>query len=202
MASVATSNRPANPTVTLAAICVALFLGTVDTTAINLALPAMADDLHGGTAELQWVVDAYNVAFAGLLLTGGTLGDRYGRRRLFRLGVTAFVAGSVGCAVAPSIATLIVGRVTQGIGSALMLPQSLAILAVAFPGRHERNRAMAAWSMVAGVALAVGPTLGGLLVTTVGWRAIFWVNVPVGIAALVLSVTHVPESRDPKPTSP
>src|SRR5436309_6089083 len=137
-----------HPGLTLLATCLGLFLGQVDTTAINLALPAMSHDLAGGIDSMQWVVDAYNVSFAALLLTGGTLGDRFGRRRLFRIGITVFVLGSITCAVAPALSVMLVGRVLQGVGSASMLPQSLAILATAFPGKHERNRAMAAWSMV------------------------------------------------------
>ena len=184
--------------VTLIATCLALFLGQVDTTAVNLALPAIGHDLSGGISGLQWVVDAYNVTFAAFLLTGGTLGDRFGRRRLFRIGVAVFVLGSTVCALAPGLPVLLAGRVAQGVGSGMMLPQSLAILATAFPGQRERNRAMAAWSIVAGSGLAVGPTLGGLAVQTLGWQSIFWINVPIGIAALVLTLRHVPESRNPK----
>lgn len=184
------------PGVTLAATCLGLFLGQVDTTAINLALPAMSRDFAGGIAAMQWVVVAYNVAFAALLLTGGTLGDRFGRKRLFGFGVTAFVLGSVVCAVAPTLAVLLAGRVLQGVGSAMILPQSLAILAVTFPGRRERNRAMAAWSVVAGLGLAAGPTLGGLLVSKLDWSYIFWANVPLGALTLLLARRHVPESRN------
>lgn len=187
----------ASPALTLLATCLGLFLGQVDTTAINLALPAMSRDLGGGIGSMQWAIDAYNVAFAALLLTGGTLGDRFGRRRLFRLGIAVFVAGSLVCALAPTLGVLLLGRVLQGVGSGLLLPQSLAILATAFPGRRERNRAMAAWSMVAGIGLAAGPTLGGLVVDEIGWQYIFWVNVPVGTVALLLAVWHVPESRNP-----
>lgn len=188
----------ARPVLTLVATCLGLFLGQVDTTAINLALPAMSRDLGGGIGSMQWAIDAYNVSFAALLLTGGTLGDRFGRRRLFRLGAAVFVAGSIACALAPSLGVLLFGRVMQGVGSGMLLPQSLAILATAFPERRERNRAMAAWSMVAGVGLAAGPSLGGLVVDQIGWQFIFWVNVPVGAAALLLAVRHVPESRNPQ----
>ena len=188
----------ANPNLTLVATCLGLFLGQVDTTAINLALPAMAHDLSGGITGMQWAIDAYNVAFAALLLTGGTLGDRFGRRRLFRIGISVFILGSIACALAPTLGLLIAGRALQGMGSAAMLPQSLAILATAFPGRRERNRAMAAWSMVAGIGLAAGPTLGGLVVDEIGWKYIFWVNVPIGLAALALAVRNVPESRNPE----
>jgi MFS transporter, DHA2 family, methylenomycin A resistance protein len=194
--------RGRGPALTLLATCLSLFLGQVDTTAVNLALPAMSHQLAGGIAGMQWVVDAYNVAYAALLLTGGTLGDRFGRRRLFRAGIAVFTAGSVTCALAPALAVMLAGRVLQGAGSAAMVPQSLAILATAFPGRRERNRAMAAWSMVAGLGLAAGPTLGGLVTQEIGWHFIFWVNVPVGLAALLLAAWYVPESRNPQPRPP
>src|SRR5205823_8731611 len=125
---------------TLLSMCLGLFMAQTDTTAVNLALPAIGADLRGSLPALQWVLDAYNLAFAALLLTGGTLGDRFGRRRLFRIGITVFVLGSITCAVAPALSVMLVGRVLQGVGSASMLPQSLAILATAFPGKHERNR--------------------------------------------------------------
>lgn len=196
-ASAKTGAPVARPILTLVATCLGLFLGQVDTTAINLALPAMSRDLRGGIDSMQWAIDAYNVSFAALLLTGGTLGDRFGRRRLFRLGAAVFILGSIGCAVAPSLGVLLFGRVLQGVGSGMLLPQSLAILATAFPERHERNRAMAAWSMVAGIGLAAGPTLGGVVVDEINWQFIFWVNVPIGAAALLLALRYVPESRNP-----
>ncbi|HVV10367.1 MFS transporter [Amycolatopsis sp.] len=183
---------------TLLSLCLGLFLAQTDTTAVNLALPAIGADLHGGLPDLQWVIDAYNVAFAALLLTGGTLGDRFGRRRLFRCGIAIFVAGSVLCALAPGTSMLIGARSVQGVGGALAIPQSLALMAVAFPERRERNRAMAAWSTVTGIALASGPVLGGFLVREAGWEWIFWLNVPIGLAALALTVA-VPESADQRP---
>jgi MFS transporter, DHA2 family, methylenomycin A resistance protein len=189
-------------TLTLVATCLGLFLGQVDTTAVNLALPAMSRDLSGGIAGMQWVIDAYNVTYAALLLTGGTLGDRLGRRRLFRAGIAVFLLGSITCALAPSLPIMLGGRVLQGAGSASMIPQSLAILATAFPGRRERNRAMAAWSMVAGLGLAAGPTLGGLVVQEIGWQFIFWVNVPLGLGALLLAFRYVPESRNENAREP
>jgi DHA2 family methylenomycin A resistance protein-like MFS transporter len=192
-----TQTGVSRPGLTLLATCLGLLIGMLDTTAINLALPAMAHDLAGGLRGMQWVVDAYNITFAALLLTGGTLGDRFGRRKLFRLGITVFIVGSVACAMAPTLSILIAGRVLQGAGSGLMLPQSLAILATAFPGHRERNRALAAWSMVAGVGLALGPTLGGLVVTDINWNFIFWVNVPIGLISLLLAIRWVPESRNP-----
>jgi EmrB/QacA subfamily drug resistance transporter len=179
------------------AMCLGLFLAQTDTTAVNLALPAIGAGLHGGLAGEQWVVDGYNLAFAALLLSGGTPGDRLGRRRLFLVGIAGFVAGSLCCAVATVLPVLIAGRVVQGAGAAMAIPQSLAILSVVFPGHAERHRAMAAWSTVTGIALATGPTLGGLLVDRLGWQYIFWLNLPIGAAAFALAAVAVPESRDP-----
>ena len=192
-----TARATTRPVVVLVCTCLGLFIAQVDTSAINLALPAMNHDLSGGLSGMQWAVDAYNVAFAALLLSGGTVGDRFGRRLLFRLGLATFVIGSVVCAVAPSLAVLLIGRVVQGIGAAMIMPQTLAIITLSFPEARARNRAMAAWSAVAGIGLAVGPTLGGLLVADVGWRYIFWLNVPIGIVALLLSIRNVPETRNP-----
>jgi EmrB/QacA subfamily drug resistance transporter len=187
--------------VTLLAMCLGLFVAQLDTTAVNLALPAIGHGLRAGLSGQQWVIDAYNLTYAALLLTGGALGDRLGRRRLFLVGVTAFLVGSVGCAVAPGAGVLVAARAVQGCGAALAIPQSMAILSVVFPGRAARNRAMAAWSMVAAVALAAGPLLGGALVVSAGWRFIFWLNVPVAVAALVLARWAAPESSDPAPRS-
>ncbi|WP_210718067.1 MFS transporter [Amycolatopsis acididurans] len=171
---------------TLISLCLGLFLAQTDTTAVNLALPSMAREL----STQQWVMDAYHLAFAALLLTGGTLGDRFGRRRLFRIGLALFVAGSVLCALSPA---LVAGRAVQGAGAGLAIPQSLAIMSVVFRPGRERDRAMAAWSAVTGIALASGPLLGGLLVQKLAWQDIFWLNVPLGLAALALTFA-VPES--------
>lgn len=191
----------ARPGLALLAACLGLFLGQVDTTAVNLALPSIGHQLGSGIAGMQWVIDTYNVAFASLLLTGGTLGDRFGRRLLFRAGIVIFTVGSLCCALAPALGIMLVGRFLQGAGSAAMVSQSLAILATAFPERRERNRAMAAWSMVAGLGLAAGPTLGGVVLQAAGWQSIFWVNLPIGLAALALAFRYVPESRNEKARS-
>lgn len=196
MTATQTRTRPATSR-TLLAVCLGLFLVQLDTTAVNLALPSVGRQVGGDVSTLSWVMDAYNLAYAALLLTGGTLGDRYGRRRLFRVGVTTFVVGSVACALAPAFGVLVAGRTVQGVGAALAVPQSMALLAVAYPGVRERSRAMAAWSIVAGAALAAGPLAGGVLTATLGWRSIFWLNVPVGLGALALARRGVPESADP-----
>lgn len=183
--------------ITLIAAYLGLFIGLVDANAVNLALPAIAGDLGGGVAGAQWTIDAYNVTFAAFLLTAGSLGDRFSRRRMLRIGLVTFVGASIACALAPSLTLLLVARAIQGLGAALMLPQGLAIAAAAFPDPRGRARATAGWAMAAASSTALGPLLGGLLAESIGWRWIFWVNVPVGLLALAASATHLPDSRDP-----
>ena len=158
--------------------------------------PRSATQLGGGISGAQWTIDAYNITFAALLLTSGSLGDRFGRRRLLRVGLTIFVVASLACAAAPSLPVLLTARAAQGLGAALMLPQGLAIAAAAFPDPIERGRATAAWAMAAAMSTAVGPILGGVLTDTIGWRYIFWLNVPVGLLALLMTRRYLPESRD------
>jgi EmrB/QacA subfamily drug resistance transporter len=181
---------------TLVAAYLGLFVGLIDANAINLALPAVRTDLGGGISGAQWTIDAYNITFAALLLTSGSLGDRFGRRRLLRAGLMVFVVASLACAVAPSLPMLLTARAVQGVGAALMLPQGLAIAAAAFPDPIARGRATAAWAMAAAMSTAVGPILGGVLTDTVGWRYIFWLNIPVGLLALWMTRRYLPESRD------
>ncbi len=186
-----------NTTLTLIAAYLGLFVGLIDANAINLALPAVRDDLGGGVAGAQWTIDAYNITFAALLLTSGSLGDRLGRRRMLRAGLVTFIAASLACAAAPSLPLLLAARAIQGVGAALMLPQGLAITAAAFPEPVERSRATAAWAMAAAMSTAIGPILGGVLTDTLGWRYIFWLNAPVGVLALLMTYRYLPESRDP-----
>ncbi|RDH74620.1 MFS transporter [Mycolicibacterium moriokaense] len=181
---------------TLVSAYLGLFVGLIDANAINLALPAVRTDLGGGISGAQWTIDAYNITFAAGLLTSGLLGDRFGRRKLLRIGLSVFVFASLACAAAPSLAALLVARAVQGVGAALMLPQGLAIAAAAFPGPAERARATAAWAMAAALSTAIGPILGGVLTDTLGWRYIFWLNIPVGLVALLMTIRHLPESRD------
>src|SRR5918998_2146749 len=173
-------------TLTLIAAYLGLFVGLIDANAINLALPAVRDDLGGGISGGQWTIDAYNLTFAAMLLTSGSLGDRYGRRSLLRVGLVTFVAASLMCAAAPTLPLLLAGRAVQGLGAALMLPQGLAITAAAFPHPIERARATAAWAVAAAMSTAIGPILGGVLTDTLGWRFIFWLNAPVGLVALLM----------------
>ncbi len=185
---------------TLIAAYLGLFVGLIDANAINLALPAIRDDLGGGISGAQWTVDAYNITFAATLLTAGSLGDRFGRRRLLRIGLSVFVIASLACAAAPSLPLLLTARAVQGLGAALMLPQGLAIAAASFPDPIERGRATAAWAMAAAMSTAIGPILGGVLTDTTGWRYIFWLNAPVGGLALLMTYLYLPESRDHEAT--
>jgi MFS transporter, DHA2 family, methylenomycin A resistance protein len=193
-----TSNRiTSSSVVTLIAAYLGLFVGLIDANAVNLAFPAIRADLGGGISGAQWTIDAYNVAFAAVLLTSGSLGDRFGRRTLLRFGLITFVATSLACAVAPSLPLLLAARAVQGIGAGLMLPQGLAIAAHAFPNIVDRAQATAAWAIAAATSTAIGPVLGGVLTDTLGWRYIFWLNIPVGLAALLMTYRYLSESRDP-----
>jgi EmrB/QacA subfamily drug resistance transporter len=168
----------------LAVLCLGAFLAVLDTTIVNIAVPSIMSGLGSGLDQVLWVLNGYMLVYAALLITGGRLGDLYGPRRLLVLGIVVFTGASLACAISQSIAQLIVARVVQGIGGALLTPQTLAFIPVIFP-EQRRGAAIGIWSGSAGLAAAVGPSLGGLLVTNVGWRAIFLVNLPVGILAIV-----------------
>jgi EmrB/QacA subfamily drug resistance transporter len=174
-------------------------IASIDATAVGIALPAIGRDFRTGLATLQWVVTAYTLTLAGLLLLAGALGDRYGRRRVFLIGVVWFAAASALCGLAPDAATLIAARALQGVGAALLTPGSLAIIEASFRPA-DRGAAIGAWSGLSGVATAVGPFLGGWLVQAVSWRLIFLINLPVAAAVVVVAWRHVPESHDPRAT--
>jgi EmrB/QacA subfamily drug resistance transporter len=167
----------------------------LDSTVVNVALPVIGRDLHAPTSSLQWILNGYLLTLASFILLGGSLGDIYGRRRIFALGAVLFTAASVVCAVAPTVEALIAARLFQGVAGALLTPGSLAMIEASFQ-RKDRPRAIGAWSGLTGVATALGPLLGGYLVDAVSWRAVFLINVPIG-AFVVLASRHVPESRDP-----
>jgi EmrB/QacA subfamily drug resistance transporter len=181
---------------TLGTLCFALFMAMLDSTVVNLALPTIQAKLGAGLSGLQWIVDAYVLTLAALLLTGGTLGDMYGRRLAFVTGAGLFTLGSLACALAPSIDVLIAARAFQGVGAAVMMPSTLSILTNTFPDPGERARAIGIWAGVSGLALAVGPLIGGAMVDGWGWQSIFYINIPVGIIAIVLAMIFVPESSD------
>jgi MFS transporter, DHA2 family, methylenomycin A resistance protein len=201
MTSIATSasapTRCHRPLLVLLTTSLGVLIAQLDLSVVNLAARHIGGDLALGVSALQWVIDAYNLVYASLLLTGGTLADLYGRRRIFVLGVALLIAGSVICALAPNGATLIAGRAVTGLGAALEVPTSLAILAVVYPDAKERAKALGVWASCNGLAFVIGPTLGGVLVDHGGWRSIFWLIVPVCAATLGLATTVVPESSDP-----
>lgn len=176
----------------LATLCLALFMAMLDNVVVSNALPSISADLRAGMTGLQWVMEGYSLVYASLLLLGGTLGDRLGRRRLFLGGLVLFTLGSLACALAGSLAVLVAGRVVQGVGAALLTPQSLAILRSVYVEPAERARAIGVWSGVSALGLALGPAIGGPLVSGFGWASAFWINVPVGVAALVLGLRVLP----------
>jgi EmrB/QacA subfamily drug resistance transporter len=169
----------------------------LDATVVNVALPRIGEDFDASVAGLQWVLNGYLVVLSALILLGGSLGDRFGRLRMFQIGVVAFAAASVACAVAPNVPTLVLARVGQGVGGALLTPGSLAILEASFR-QEDRSRVIGAWSGLTGVASAVGPFLGGWLVDAWSWRAIFLLNLPLAAFIVAVADRHVPETRDPE----
>jgi EmrB/QacA subfamily drug resistance transporter len=171
-------------------------MASIDATVVGIALPRIGRDFHIGVVDLQWVTNGYTLTLAGLLLLGGALGDRYGRRRLFLVGTAWFTLASLLCGLAPNASVLIGARALQGIGAALLTPGSLAILEASFV-EGDRSRAIGAWSGLGGVATAIGPFLGGWLVSAESWRWVFFINVPLAGAVIAVASRHVPESRDP-----
>ena len=191
-------NTTANPDrrVILFILCLAVLIAQVDTSVVNLAVHAIGVGLHVPLPALQWVVDGYNLSYAALLMTGGTLADLLGRRRVLQAGAAVFVLGSLLAGLAPNITALIAGRVLAGIGAALLLPASLALIRVIWSDPHERAHAIGVWAGTNGAAVAIGPTLGGRLIQTVGWRSVFLLIVPIGLTLLLWAHRSIPESRD------
>jgi EmrB/QacA subfamily drug resistance transporter len=177
----------------------ALFITALDSTILNVALPTIGRDFHAGVSGLQWTIDAYSLVLASLLLLAGSTGDRLGRRKMFQIGLVLFGLGSLACALAPNLGSLIVFRMLQAIGGSLLQPNALSILTNVFTDRRERARAIGIWGGVFGIAAACGPIIGGFLVDTVGWQAIFLVNIPVVIMTFVLLARYAPESRARRP---
>ena len=194
--ALATAARPCrHPAATLAATILGSGLAFVDGSVMNVALPALDRDLQPGPDGLAWLINAYLLTLTALILLGGAAGDHYGRRRLFLAGIGLFLAASLVCAAAPTLPIILVGRVAQGIGAAMLMPNSLALLGAGFDG-EAKGQAIGTWAGVGALAGAIGPLIGGWLVDAVGWRAIFLLNLPVGLAAAWIAWRFVPESRD------
>jgi EmrB/QacA subfamily drug resistance transporter len=181
--------------VLLVLVCLAQFMVILDVSIVNVALPSIRDGLHFSTTGLQWVVNAYTLTFAGFLLLGGRASDLLGRRRVFMSGIALFVVSSLACALASSRGLLITARTLQGLGGAIISPASLAIITTSFAEGHARNRALGVWGAIGGIGGATGVLLGGALTQTLGWPSIFFINVPVGLAVLLLTPAIVPEGR-------
>ena len=181
--------------IVLAICCMSLLIVGMDITIVNVALPAIAQSFHGGVADLQWVIDGYTVVLAGLLILAVSMADRFGRKRTFQLGLLVFTVGSLLCSLAPNLAWLIVFRAVQAVGGSMLNPVAMSIITNVFTEPKARARAIGMFGAVLGLSLGLGPIVGGALTDSVGWPAIFWVNVPIGIAGILLTAKFVPESR-------
>src|SRR6201985_3878846 len=167
----------------------------LDSTIVNVALPSISRELHAPLSSLQWTIDAYTLVLASLLLFAGSTADRIGRRRTFQAGVAVFSLGSLACSLAPGTGWLIGFRMLQAVGGSMLNPVAMSIITNTFTDKRERAQAIGIWGAVFGLSMALGPVVGGALVDSVGWRGIFWVNIPVGIAGILLTALFVPESR-------
>ena len=183
----------------LAICCMSLLIVGMDITIVNVALPSIRTDLDASVSGLQWTIDAYTVVLASLLILSGSTADRLGRRRIFQVGLSLFTLGSLLCSIAPGLGWLIAFRMIQAVGGSMLNPVAMSIITNVFTDPRERARAIGVFAGVVGVSLGAGPVLGGILVETIGWRSIFWVNVPIGIAAFVLAAIFIPESRATEP---
>ncbi|MCO5972555.1 MFS transporter [Actinoallomurus soli] len=175
-----------------------LFIVGLDNTIVNIALPSMQHDLHASVSGLQWIIDAYTVVLAALLMLSGSTADRVGRRRTFQTGLALFTLGSLLCSLSPTLGWLVAARVIQAVGGSMMNPVAMSIITNTFTDPRERARAIGIWGGVVGLSMAMGPVVGGALVASAGWQAIFWINIPVGLLAIVLCALFVPESRAPR----
>jgi EmrB/QacA subfamily drug resistance transporter len=187
-----------HPNLILGICCLSLLMVAMDATIVNVALPSIRRDLSAAVSGLQWVIDAYTRVVASLLMLAGSMADRFGRRRVFQLGMTLFMLGSLLCSLAPSIEGLVAFRIVQALGATMLNPVAMSIIANTFTEPKARARAIGVWGAVAGVAMALGPVIGGALTQSIGWRSIFWVNLPVGAVAMLLAARYIPESKAPR----
>jgi EmrB/QacA subfamily drug resistance transporter len=193
---------PAQRYIILATCCLSLLMVSMDVTIVNVALPSIRREFDASVTALQWVVDGYTIVLASFLMLGGSTADRLGRRRIFQCGMALFATGSLLCSMATSIDTLIAARVVQALGGSMLTPVAMSIVVHTFSDPAERARAIGIWGSVAGISMALGPMAGGFLTQTLGWSAVFWVNLPICVLALALTARHVPESRAPNPRRP
>lgn len=193
--SVVDKLSPRRKAVILTSCCLSLLIVSMDATIVNVAIPAIRTDLGATPSQMQWVIDVYTLVLASLLILAGATGDRFGRRRVFQIGLGVFAFGSLLCSIAPDIHTLIGARFVQGLGGSMMNPVALSIISQVFYRPVERARALGIWGSVVGISMALGPVVGGLLIQLIGWRAVFWINIPICAAAIVLTAKFVPESK-------
>ncbi|HEX4751644.1 MAG TPA: MFS transporter, partial [Solirubrobacterales bacterium] len=191
--------RPVRRELVLAICCMSILIVGLDVTILNVALPSIQKDFGASVSGAQWTIDAYTLVIACLLMLSGSTGDRLGRKRTFQVGLLSFTVGSALCSIAPGLGWLIAFRALQAIGGSMLNPVAISIVTNVFTEPRERARAIGWWGGVAGVSIAAGPLLGGALVQLFDWRAVFWVNIPVGIAAIILTQKFVPESKAPHP---
>jgi EmrB/QacA subfamily drug resistance transporter len=181
--------------VILASCCLSLLIVSMDATIVNVAIPSIRAEFGASASQLQWVIDTYTLVVASLLLVSGAAGDRWGRRRVFQIGLTVFALGSLLCSLAPSADVLIAARLVQGVGGSMLNPVAMSIITQVFTDRVERARAIGVWGAVVGISMALGPIVGGLLIEYVDWRSVFWINLPICALAIVLTAVFVPPSR-------
>ncbi|HEY4105052.1 MAG TPA: MFS transporter [Polyangiaceae bacterium] len=189
---------PLRPNLVLAICCLSLFIVSMDATIVNVALPAIRRDFHATTTGLQWIVDAYTLVVACVTMLSGSLADRFGRRRTFQTGLTVFTLASMLCSIAPSLHALIGARMLQALGGSMLNPVAMSIITNTFLDPKARARAIGVWGAVFGISAVLGPLIGGTLTQSVGWRSIFWINVPIGVGAILLAQRFVPESKAPR----
>jgi EmrB/QacA subfamily drug resistance transporter len=190
--------RPVRPNLVLAICCLSLLMVSMDATIVNVALPSIRRDLGAAISQLQWVIDAYTMVVASLLMFAGSMADRLGRRRVFQAGMSLFMFGSLLCSLAADIHWLIAARVVQALGATMLNPVAMSIITNTFVEPKARARAIGAWGAVVGISMALGPLVGGALTQGIGWRSIFWINLPIGAAAIVLAALFIPESKAPR----